>query len=118
MISNNKVGKMSKWRNYNIRYEFKNTNGLEKDIQMLCYMDNKLAYTSKKNSFKRKTIKTYELKLNNWKLPHYEPIEKSILIWSNNKEYNRFINFCKKFKFKTCYTLQEELNFKRGNYEN
>lgn len=108
---------MGKWKNHNIEYVFLNTNGKDKDIQMLCYMDKQLVYTSKKNSFKKKTIKTTELKINKWHLPYYKPIEKSIIIWASGKEYNRFIHFCKKFKFKTCYLLQEELKIKQGNYE-
>lgn len=108
---------MNKWKNYKIRYEFKNTEGKEKDIQMLLYMNNELVYASKKNCFKKKDIKTTKLKLNKWYLPYYVPIEKSILIWSNDKEHNRFINFCKRFKYKTCFNLQDELIIKRCNYE-
>lgn len=108
---------MNKWKNYKIRYEFKNTEKLEKDIQMLCYMDDELVYASKKNSFKKKTIKIYGLKLNNWYLPHYEPIEKEILVWANDKEHSRFINFCKKFRLKTCIRLQDELKIEQCNYK-
>ena len=109
------MNKLSAWKNYNIRYEFKVN---KDDIQVLVYMNEELAFTSKKNSFKKKSIKTYSLKLNNWYLPHYEPIEKEILVWANDKEHIRFINFCKKFKLRTCVRLQDELKVEQYNYRN
>lgn len=109
-----KVTKINKWYNYDIRYEFKDIG--KDDIQLLIYMNNELAFATKKNSFKTKDIKSYKIKLNKWHLPQYVPIDKTVLVWKNDKERSRWINFCKKFKYKTCYLLQEQLDFKLSSY--
>ena len=107
------MNKLSAWKNYSIRYEFKI---LKDDIQLLVYMNEVLAFTSKKNSFEKKDITEYKIQLNKWHLPQYKPYDKSILIWKNKNEQNRFINFAKRFKYKTCVKLQEELILKMSNY--
>ena len=107
------MNKLSAWKNYSIRYEFKI---LKDDIQLLVYMNEVLAFTSKKNSFEKKDIIEYKIRLNKWHLPQYQPYDKSILIWKNKNEQNRFINFAKRFKYKTCIKLQEELMLKMSNY--
>lgn len=111
------IEEMNKWKDYDIRYEFKNAGGKQTDVQMLCFMDDKLAYASKKNCFKRRTIKTHELKTGKWMIPHYEEVFKDVLIWSNRREHERFLNFCKRFKFTTCMNLQDELKIKQCNYK-
>lgn len=112
-----KFNRMTKWRNYVIRFEFKNIEKSLKDTQLLVYLNDELAYKSRKNCFKKRDIKTYALKLNKWKIPHYVPTEASILIWSNTKEHDRFINFCKRFKYSTCHILQEGLIIKLSDYD-
>ena len=107
------MNKLSAWKNYSIRYEFKI---LKDDIQLLVYMNEELVFTSKKNSFEKKDITEYKIQLNKWRLPQYQPYDKSILIWKNKNEQNRFINFAKRFKYKTCIKLQEELILKMSNY--
>ena len=107
------MNKLSAWKNYSIRYEFKI---LKDDIQLLVYMNEVLAFASKKNSFEKKDITEYKIQLNKWHLPQYQPYDKSILIWKNKNEQNRFINFAKRFKYKTCIKLQEELMLKMSNY--
>ena len=108
--------KMTKWKNYDIRFEFKNIDKSVDDIQLLVFLNDELAYSSKKNCFKKQDRKVYELKLGRFKIPHYVPIEKSILLWKDTKEQNRYINFCKKFKYSTCYKLQENLMLKLSDY--
>ena len=108
------VTKINKWYNYDIRYEFKEIG--KDDTQLLIYMNNQLAFATKKNSFKTKDIKTYKIKLNKWHLPQYVPIDKTVLVWKSNNERTRFINFCKKFKLKICCYLQTELDFKLSSY--
>lgn len=112
-----KFDRMTKWRDYSIRFEFKNIDKSIDNAQLLVFMNDELAYKSKKNSFKKRDIKTYGIKLNKWKIPHYEPIETSFLIWSNTKEHDRYINFCKRFKYSTCHFLQEGLTLKLSNYD-
>ena len=107
------MNKLSAWKNYNIRYEFKI---LKDDIQLLVYMNEELAFASKKNSFEKKDITEYKIQLNKWYLPQYQPYDKSILIWKNKNEQNRFINFAKRFKYKTCIYLQQELLIKMNDY--
>lgn len=107
------MNKLGAWKNYSIRYEFKI---LKDDIQLLVYMDEELAFTSKKNSFEKKDITEYKIQLNKWHLPQYQPYDKSILIWKNKNEQNRFINFAKRFKYKTCIYLQQELLIKMNGY--
>ena len=107
------MNKLSAWKNYSIRYEFKI---LKDDIQLFVYMNEVLAFTSKKNSFEKKDIIEYKIQLNKWRLPQYQPYDKSILIWKNKNEQNRFINFAKRFKYKTCIYLQQELLIKMNDY--
>lgn len=107
------MNKLSAWKNYSIRYEFKI---LKDDIQLLVYMNEVLAFTSKKNSFEKKDITEYKIQLNKWYFPQYQPYDKSILIWKNKNEQNRFINFAKRFKYKTCIYLQQELLIKMNDY--
>ena len=107
------MNKLNAWKNYDIRYEFKMN---KNDIQLLVYMNEVLAFTSKKNSFEKKDITEYKIQLNKWHLPQYQPYDKSILIWKNKNEQNRFINFCKNFKLSTCIYLQQELLIKMNDY--
>ena len=107
------MNKLGAWKNYSIRYEFKI---LKDDIQLLVYMNEELAFTSKKNSFEKKDIIEYKIRLNKWRLPQYQPYDKSILIWKNKNEQNRFINFAKRFKLSTCIYLQQELLIKMNDY--
>ena len=107
------MNKLSALKNYSIRYEFKI---LKDDILLLVYMNEELAFTSKKNSFEKKDITEYKIQLNKWRLPQYQPYDKSILIWKNKNEQNRFINFAKRFKYKTCIYLQQELLIKMNDY--
>ena len=107
--------KLNRWKDYEIRFEFKNLEKQDEDIQMILYMDEQVVYTSKKHSFKRTVIKTTRLKLNKIYLPYYVPIDKEILIWTNDKEHERFLNFCRKFRLKTCIRLQDELKIKQCN---
>ena len=107
------MNKLSAWKNYDIRYEFKMN---KNDIQLLVYMNEELAFTSKKNSFKTKEITEHRFKLNKFKLPYAEPFKKTILLWENKKEQDRFRNFCKNFKLSTCIKLQEEIMLKMSNY--
>ena len=107
------MNKLNAWKYYRIRYEFKI---LKDDIQLLVYMNEELVFARKKNSFEKKDITEYKIQLNKWHLPQYQPYDKSILIWKNKNEQNRFINFAKRFKYKTCVKLQEELILKMSNY--
>lgn len=100
------INKINKWYNYKIRYEIK------ENKQLLIFMNDELAYKSKKNCFKEEEIKGHKIKLNKWFIPRYVQYDKTILVWNNDKEKNKFINFCKLFKYKTCYQLQDELNMK------
>ena len=106
------MNKLSVWKNYSIRYEFKI---LKDDIQLLVYMYEVLAFASKKNSFEKKDITEYKIQLNKGHFPQYQPNDKSILIWKNKNEQNRFINFAKRFKYKTCIYLQQELLIKMND---
>ena len=107
------MNKLCAWKNYSIRYEFKI---LKDDIQLLVYMDGQLMFTTKKNSFKTKEITEHRFKLNKFKLPYTEPFKKTVLLWENKKEQDRFRNFCKQFKYSTCVKLQEELMLKMSDY--
>ena len=55
------MNKLNAWKNYSIRYEFKI---LKDDIQLLVYMNEELAFASKKNSFEKKDITEYKIRLN------------------------------------------------------
>lgn len=112
-----KFNRMTKWRDYDIRFEFKNIDKSVDDAQLLVFLNDELAYKSRKHCFKKRDIKTYGLKLGKFKIPHYVPIETSILLWKDTKEQNRYINFCKRFKFSTCYKLQEGLTLKLSDYD-
>ena len=107
------MNKLSAWKNYSIRYEFKI---LKDDIQLLVYMNEVLVFASKKNSFEKKDITEYKIQLNKFKLPYTKPFKKTVLLWKNKKEQDRFRNFCKQFKYSTCVKLQEELMLKMSDY--
>lgn len=108
-----KISKLDALRNYEIRIEFKR---IKNDIQMLVFMNNELKFSSKKNSFKIESRKDHKIKLNKWKLPYYESFDKKVVLWENTKEQNRFLNFCRQYKYKTCMNLQEELIMQMSDF--
>lgn len=108
-----KISKLDAFRNYDIKIEFKR---IKDDIQLLIFMNEQLMFSSKKKSFKIKEITDHKIVLIKWYLPQYKPYEKTVLLWENKKEQERFRNFCKQFKLSTCTKLQEELMLKMSDY--
>ena len=99
------ISKLDAWRNYDIKITIKENKN--NDMQMLIFLNNELAYATKKGSFKLKNYKTGRIEFNKL-IPKYIPEERPKLVWDNNRERSRFINWCKKFKLSTCCRLQEQ----------
>jgi hypothetical protein len=108
-----KITKKDAWKNFDIRFEFKEK---KDDIQLLVYLDNELAFATRKDAFVRKEITCQKIKLNKWHLPQFYQYKKSVLAWRNTDEKGRYIRFCKKFKLGTCDYLQRELDKKLSFY--
>lgn len=99
------ITKLGALKNYDIKITFKENN--KNDMQMLIFLNNELAYATKKNSFKFKNYTTGSIKFEKM-IPRYVSKESIKLAWNNKKEKTRFINWCKRFKLSTCLKLQEE----------
>ena len=100
-----KINNLNRWKNYDIKITFKENN--ENDIQMLIFLNEKLAYKTKRNSFIQKKYIVGKIEFNKF-IPKYITKETTRLSWDNKREKKRFIEFCKKFKYSTCVKLQEE----------
>ena len=104
-----KITKKDVWKNFDIRFELKEK---KDNIQLLVYLDNELAFATRKDAFARKEITYQKIKLNKWHLPQFYQHKKSVLAWKSTDEKGRYIRFCKKFKLSTCDYLQRELDKK------
>lgn len=102
--------KISHWKRYNVKIVFKMPKKDEKNVknlQILVFLDEKLAFSSKKDVFLVKNYKFCRFKLNKWLIPVAETYKSPRLVWKDKDEQIRFLNMCKKLRFDKCIEVQE-----------
>ena len=76
-----KITKKDVWKNFDIRFELKEK---KDNIQLLVYLDNELAFATRKDAFARKEITYQKIKLNKWHLPQFRrPGALRRCLWKN-----------------------------------
>lgn len=105
--------KISNWKNYNIRVEIRDTN---KDIQLLIFADDELAFATRKKTLYIRDYKYQTLKLNKYYLPIFVDDIQTKVQFKDPKEKIRYMNFCSNFKRKICLQIQDEVRWLFSDY--
>lgn len=109
------MGKISIWKNYNVRVGLKEGKNLS-DLQLLIFVDDKVMFSSKKKSLYIREYKYQDLVLNKYYLPVFVDNIQVKLQWKDMKEKVRFMNFCSNFKRRICLQIQDDVRVLFSNY--